>query len=117
MLTAAFALLTAHLLADFPFQTDRVAAKKLDNPLIRGQHAITHATLALIFLIPIPKYTHTQVITGFIIIGVTHFIIDSKRWGHPIDRKSHDEFWLALATDQAYHVAAIYYAALAMTLM
>ncbi|MGW1290451.1 DUF3307 domain-containing protein [Streptomyces sp. NPDC002586] len=130
MFAALFALLyAAHLLADYPFQTDYQAAHK-DKCGAAGwranlAHAGTHVVLSAVMLTAgflcidgfAPGFVPAAV--GLAWIGATHSFID-RRW--PVAR------WMAFArqagfaqhggaahVDQTFHVTALVIAALIMS--
>lgn len=94
-------LLAAHLIADFPLQTDQMAARKLDDSIVRAQHVAVHilVTFAALLLHVSPKMSLAAAST----IGVLHFAIDVRRWAEP---KQGFEIY-PIAVDQSLHVASL----------
>ena len=101
--TLAFALLTAHALADFPLQTDNMAANKFDDAIVRGLHAWVHMLAVAVVLVPIWP-GHAAVGMAALSVFVGHFLIDTRRWAEPKDGfKAYP-----IAVDQSLHLAWIF---------
>jgi hypothetical protein len=92
-------LLSAHLVADFPLQTEKMAKKKFSSPLIRAQHVAVHTIVMGIVL----------VLTGFMSLPflvsytLSHYIIDSRRWA---DEKEGIAGW-PIIIDQILHITVL----------
>lgn len=94
--------LAAHLLADFPLQTDAMASEKFDDSEVRMQHCTVHLLL----------YGLAGLLLGFgpilttaiaVSIATLHFVIDSRRWVAPKDGFEDYPVWV----DQSLHLASI----------
>lgn len=99
----------AHLLADFPLQTNTMASEKFDDSEVRMQHCTVHLLL----------YGFAGLLLGFgpilttgiaVSIATLHFVIDTRRWVAPKEEFEDYPIWV----DQALHVASI---ALALVLL
>lgn len=110
-MSVVLALLTAHMLADFPFQTNKMAAKKFDSIHYRAWHAHVHAVFAGVLAFPF--VTNTQTVIVLFTVGALHFLIDTKRWAEPKD--GFEQY--PLAVDQAFHVASLYVVILILHLL
>lgn len=71
--------LAAHFIGDFMLQTPRIATTKLSDPKVRAEHALHHALTHGVFAYIGGKSPQKALFYG-LSIGVTHYIIDSKRW-------------------------------------
>jgi len=103
-MSVSLALLSAHLLADFPLQTDHMAANKLDDWMVRLAHAAVHVMVTNAFLFLLTPYA----IIYALMIGVIHFIIDSKRLAEP---KDNFELY-PIAVDQSLHITSLFFISL-----
>lgn len=101
-MSITLALLTAHVLADFPLQSDRMARAKFDDRDIRAGHVLVHWTLTYLLLLPFVG--HLTAAGAAAVIAVLHFAIDSRRWAEP---KEGFEIY-PVAVDQALHIASLY---------
>lgn len=98
----------AHLIADFPLQTDRVFVIKRKHPW----GVVVHASVAglLGFLFAGRYLTYPDVIIGLLFLWITHIIIDkAKLVANQKLQKERVDLFLA---DQALHVALIWLVAL-----
>lgn len=93
MLETLISLLLAHLLADFPLQTNTIYRLKSRAWWGVALHAAVHAAMALMLTRPPALYWHV-----YLIIGVVHFVIDwaklrfkgAKQWpGFLLDQLAH----------------------------
>ena len=74
----ALGIIAAHLIGDFPLQTQWMAENKLKNIYARAVHVSVYS---LPFLVVAFVSLTIQQATVFLIVNwITHFIIDSKRW-------------------------------------
>lgn len=96
-------LLAAHFLGDWPLQTDRMAVEKFDNTRVRATHvAIYTATVTAVYLLATtPTAVQAAVFAG--VIGVTHFVVDSRRWKPAVDGFPTRALWF----DQVYHILTL----------
>ena len=101
-MSVALALLSAHLLADFPLQTDDMAADKLNCSIVRTAHVGVHSVLTLVCLaliVPVPVASTTA-----LAVSAMHWLIDTRRWAKP-----KDGFELyPIAVDQSLHIASLF---------
>ncbi|MCX4863476.1 MULTISPECIES: DUF3307 domain-containing protein [unclassified Streptomyces] len=128
MFAALFVLLyVAHLLADYPFQTDHQAGCKAEksaagwraNLVHAGTHVLTTAAaLAVGFVVLDLPLTVPAAAVALLWIGATHSIIDRRwpvlRW---MERTGQVEFVKhggAAHVDQTAHITALLIAALAL---
>ena len=88
--------LASHAAGDFPLQTDRMAAEKFDNRLVRAGHVAVY-TAAYIPALLTTEWDRRQVATFLGTIAATHFVIDSRRWNDAVP------IWY----DQALHVIVL----------
>jgi Protein of unknown function (DUF3307) len=102
------AILLAHLLADFPLQTDAMVAAKKDRKLPFLKHGLLHfltllAVLALFTNLPLLSLRVVLLLTAYIVLHVGLDVLKSQlvRW-----RVARDSVWLFLS-DQAAHLATI----------
>jgi len=101
-MSVALALLAAHLIADFPLQTDTIAANKLTDSRIRLTHSAVHFFAVGLFLLPIT--TPTRAIQAAFGVFFMHYLIDTRRWAEPKENAE----WYPMAVDQTMHVASLY---------
>jgi hypothetical protein len=81
-MTIFFTLLLAHLIADFPLQTNRIFAMKLKSSKGIAIHVLIHvAVTALLIREPV---IHWRL---FIILAITHFLIDWLKLRYPTQRQ------------------------------
>lgn len=91
------ALLLAHLLADFPLQTNRIFRLKIAGNLGLALHVLIHIVMAAV-LIQQPG----QHLDLLLILGLAHFVTDWIKV-----RFSSNPQWPGFVLDQLAHVAAI----------
>lgn len=101
------ALLASHALADFPLQTDRMAARKLDNRRVRAKHAGVHVAVTGAFLSVFAPFP-VAALAG-LAAGCLHFGVDSRRWAEPAGGSEA----YPIAVDQSLHIASLFLVALA----
>ena len=96
------ALLSAHLLADFPFQSDEMADKKIEDHFVRFVHAGFHGMITFLFtaliIEPMSAFYISMLVLG------AHWIIDSRRWVEP---KEDFELY-PVVVDQTMHVTSLF---------
>lgn len=95
-------LIAAHLVADFLFQTDRMAERKLHSARVRAAHAGIHV---LVFLPLVLWHARDRLLHGLVfllLLGLTHFAIDSRRWAS-------GERWAPkpILVDQTLHIVTL----------
>jgi len=101
-MTVTLALLSAHLLADFPLQTDGMAAEKFDSLFMRVYHCSVHWMLTGLFLALVIGPQTAAIAT--VLVTASHFIIDTRRWAEP-----KDGFELyPIAVDQSLHITSLF---------
>ncbi|MCH3964496.1 MAG: DUF3307 domain-containing protein [Clostridium sp.] len=103
-------LLIAHFLADFTFQTAKLAQRKRDNFKYLLYHALIYAVIFLMTIFPLVKFE--KAILPYIIIISSHFFIDwtRKRVDKKFSRKA--SIFASFIVDQVLHVlilAVLYY--------
>lgn len=106
-MSAALALLAAHLLGDFPLQPDRMARRKREDSGVRLGHVFIHGLLTAVLLLPVAPLRDVPLITGYVM--VFHFIVDSRRW---VDSDAGGFDGYPMAVDQTLHVLTLYTASL-----
>ena len=94
--------LAAHAAGDFPLQTNAMAARKFDEPLVRAAH-VTVYTLSFLPVALAADLDRRQAVVFLGGIWGTHFVIDSRRWKEPVDGFEAFPVWF----DQALHVIAL----------
>ena len=108
MLRTFLAILLAHLLADFPLQTDAVVLGKRSRKLPYLEHGAIHwaVLIALLFFFSNTLLWSTaaqMLIAGYIVF---HLAVDvSKNW--LVERKIFRDSTGLFLLDQAFHVAAV----------
>lgn len=109
MTAGTLAILAAHLVADFPLQTDKMAAQKFESWRVRAVHALVHAPFYLpAALLAFQSDLQAVIFTAIATAG--HFLVDTRRWGKP---KDHAPWW-PIAVDQTMHVTTLALAAAAV---
>lgn len=103
-------MLIAHFLADFTFQTSKLAQKKLSSKKYLIWHALIYAAIFLIALFPLVRFG--KVIFPYIIIICSHFFIDLIRMF--LDKKYGKKciVFASFIVDQILHImilAVVYY--------
>lgn len=96
-MTTFLALLLAHLLADFPLQTNRIFRLKIAGNLGLALHVLIHLLMASL-LIQQPA----QHLDLLLVLGVAHFATDWVKL-----RFSKDPQWPGFVLDQLAHLSAI----------
>lgn len=117
--TVGLWMLTAHLLADFPFQPDWMAKKKaflnectLCDPELKIDGLVTlliHVAIHGFIFLPIAYYTLPAADASYFIAWIvgTHFIIDMRRWVAPKDGWGHEGRTWVWLIDQLMHFTAL----------
>lgn len=93
-------LLACHMVADFPLQTDRMAANKISGGVWHVAHVGVHLVVYLAVFWPL--YGTPGVMAASFLAG-WHGLIDSRRWAEPKEGFEHYPIWV----DQSLHVATI----------
>ena len=102
------AILLAHLLADFPLQTDAMVAAKKNQKLPFLKHGLLHFVTLLVVLalftdVPLWSVRTVVLLAAYIVL---HIVLDLGK-SQVVRRKlARDSVWLFLL-DQALHLAAI----------
>lgn len=104
-------LFIAHCLADFTFQSAEFSKKKLKNFTYLLYHTLVYAVIFFLAIFPFVKLK--TAVFPYVIITVSHFIIDSLR--RLVDRKFSSEaiMFTSFIMDQIFHfsiLAVLYYA-------
>lgn len=94
--------LAAHFAGDFPLQTDRMAAQKFDNSLVRAFHVAVY-TAAFVPVTRASEWGRARSTLFLTTLAATHFVIDSRRWVEPKDGFETFPMWY----DQALHIIAL----------
>ncbi len=97
-----FVLIIAHFLADFTFQTTKMAQRKLNSFKYLIYHASIYAFIFLILMFPLVKFQ--KAILPYIIIICSHFFIDWIRT--LVDKKFTQKsiLFASFIVDQMIHV-------------
>jgi len=99
----SLAILAAHLAADFPLQTDRMAAEKFDNHMVRLSHVAVHG-ITLFAAVVLATDASLETALGFASLGMlAHDQIDMRRWAEPKDGFEAYPVWV----DQSLHVISL----------
>lgn len=72
-------LVACHLVGDYILQTDEMATQKLQDSAVRAAHVTWYSFPFLL----VGLATHTNPVrlaTFLVLLWITHFITDSKRW-------------------------------------
>lgn len=129
MFASIFVLLyVAHLLADYPFQTDHQAAHKADksaagwlaNLTHAGTHVLASALTLGVGVVALQLDLTAPAVTGALAwIGISHAAIDRRRgvlaWMRIARQEAFREHGGAAHVDQTAHVVALAVAALVLT--
>lgn len=104
-MTPFFTLVLAHLIADFPLQTNRIYAMKLKSSRGIAFHVLIHVAItALLIKEPL---SHLPL---FIILASTHFLIDWLKLRYPIQHHV-----AGFLLDQAAHFTVLGFLAVVST--
>jgi len=96
-----FVMFAAHMVADFPLQSDYIAANKLNSWSVRTLHVAVHWTLtASLLLFFINLQTTLLLATS---VAIIHHIIDTRRWAEPKEGFEDYPIWV----DQSFHIFSI----------
>ncbi len=97
-----YILLITHLLADFTFQSTKLAQKKINKFRYLVLHSFIYAGTYLVVVIPIIKFK--KAILLYIIIIMSHFFIDWIR--NSIDKKLNNKslMFASFVVDQILHI-------------
>lgn len=96
-MTTFLALLLAHLLADFPLQTNRIFRLKIAGNLGLIIHVLIHLIVAAVLL-----WQPGQYLDLLLVLGLAHFMTDWIKVRFPGNPQ-----WPGFVLDQLAHVAAI----------
>lgn len=107
MITPSLWIVTAHLIGDFPLQPDWIASTKTENNTRLAIHVAVHVFLN----IPIAWWLFpAEIGSQFALlawIGLTHLVIDHRRWIEPKEGWGHDGMMWVWLNDQIMHLAAL----------
>lgn len=78
MIDLPLSLAACHMLGDFVFQTDWMAARKLTNWKVRAIHVLVYSATFLPVLLF--YYNAWAALLFFLALILTHFVLDSRRW-------------------------------------
>ena len=76
--------LAGHMAADFPLQTDHMAAHKFESDLVRAAHVAVHA-VAQVPTVLAADWSWRQRATFLATLAATHYAIDTRRWAENFD--------------------------------
>lgn len=93
---ASLFALASHFAGDFPLQPDWMAARKLDEPVVRAQHVTVYTAAFLPYTLSV-GWDDRQRGVFFALLWGSHFLVDSRRWHDGVP------FWF----DQALHVICL----------
>jgi len=105
-MSVALALLSAHLLADFPLQSDQMAQGKFDSAETRLQHVGVHWIVTGLFLALVVSPQKAAI--GLFSVSIAHFVIDSRRWN--IQDGQFDLY--PIVEDQSLHITSLFFVSL-----
>jgi len=97
-------LILAHLIADFPLQTDRIFVIKMKHPWGVVVHASVAGGLGFLFAGRYLRYP--DVVVGLLLLWIAHIIIDKAKL--MVNRKLEKERVDLFLADQAVHVLLIW---------
>lgn len=100
--------LAAHAAGDWPLQSDRMAAEKLDDAGVRAEHVAVY-TLSFLPVMLAADWNRRASDAFAVTLAGSHYLIDMRRWKQPVDGFPSRPIWF----DQVFHVIAL---ALAMAL-
>jgi hypothetical protein len=95
--------IVAHMMADFPLQTDKMATEKFENSVVRFDHATVHYIVTFIFGALFTQLSMMLVFHISVWIAIAHFCIDTRRWGEQKEGFESYPIWV----DQTLHLTAI----------
>ncbi|MCA9900573.1 MAG: DUF3307 domain-containing protein [Ardenticatenaceae bacterium] len=96
-MTTFFTLLLAHLLADFPLQTNRIFRLKVTSKAGLALHVLIHVGMAGVLL-----RTPAHCLDLLLALGVAHFFTDWIKVRFPVEPQ-----WPGFLLDQLAHLGAI----------
>jgi len=94
--------LAGHMAADFPLQSDNMAARKFDSRRVRAKHVAVHVA-AMAPAVLAAEWSWRQRVAFLAALAATHHGIDTRRWVEPTDGFPTFPVWY----DQALHVVAL----------
>ena len=94
--------LAGHMAADFPLQTDDMAARKFDSRAVRARHVAVHV-VALLPTVLASDWDWRRRVSFLVALATTHYAIDSRRWVEPKEGFETFPIWY----DQALHIIAL----------
>lgn len=96
-MTIFFTLLLAHLLGDFPLQTNRIFRMKLQGPKGLALHAAIHVLVTALLI-----RNHWQAWPALLMLGFLHYLTDWAKL-----RYANDPLTPGFILDQAIHVVTL----------
>jgi hypothetical protein len=96
-MTIFITLLLAHLIADFPLQTNWIYAMKLKSILGIALHVLIHMLVTALLIREPLSY-----LPLLVILGVSHFLFDWLKQRYPTNRQVP-----GFLIDQAFHIATL----------
>ncbi len=102
------ALLLAHLLGDFPLQSNWIIRNKGKRTWALICHGITHYGLAWACLIYFAQVSYLSIFNEIIVVGyaATHLMIDRIKYKLTAKKSSLDN-WKIFLLDQGFHIAVL----------
>ena len=94
--------LAGHMAADFPLQTDDMAANKFESSAVRAGHVAVHVA-AMVPTVLASDWSWRQRAAFLATLAATHYAIDTRRWVEPVEGFPTFPIWY----DQALHVIAL----------
>lgn len=94
--------LAGHMAADYPLQTDDMAARKFDNSTVRARHVAVHVA-AMVPTVLASDWSWRQRGAFLAALAATHYTIDTRRWVEPVEGFETFPIWY----DQALHIIAL----------
>lgn len=88
MISVLGSLLLAHMVADYPLQTDWMAENKHDDPDALISHSVVHAVVAFIAVWALSGPVGMAVAIAFP-LGIIHGTIDAQDWFIRWDQTAH----------------------------
>jgi hypothetical protein len=119
-------LLAVHYLADFVFQSDRMAKNKSKSWRWLSYHIAAYTGVLMVAMLIFPALIGLKAGDGWqmsclfaVVNGGAHFIVDalsSRLSSHfyqltPVDPKANHRFWLVIGADQLIHTATLVWTA------
>ena len=94
--------LASHFAGDFPLQSNHMARRKFDNPVVRLAHVAVY-TATFVPMVTCTDWSRRQSAAFLATLAVTHYAIDSRRWAENFDGFPTRALWF----DQSFHLIAL----------